>query len=186
MELPIQISNELEKRISDAFCIFDHHGDKTIDVREVGTVLRFLGCVPTEQEINEIITATETEDSSGEVHLTKFLPHVTQLLAEHKMEPAEPEKLLEAFHVLDPENRGTLTREYFGKLMMEEGEPFTQEELDEMMAVAIDPLTGLIPYEFYLNQLMHRPKNSIYDIADKIKVEAQQKATGTRQSMRKF
>ncbi|XP_046810702.1 dynein regulatory complex protein 8 [Lucilia cuprina] len=186
MELPIQISNELEKRISDAFCIFDHHGDKTIDVREVGTVLRFLGCVPTEQEINEIITATETEDSSGEVHLTKFLPHVTQLLAEHKMEPAEPEKLLEAFHVLDPENRGTLTREYFGKLMMEEGEPFTQEELDEMMAVAIDPLTGLIPYEFYLNQLMHRPKNSIYDIADKIRAEAQQKATGTRQSMRKF
>lgn len=71
-----------------------------------------------------------------------------------RMEPAEPEKLLEAFHVLDPENRGTLTKEYFGKLMMEEGEPFTQEELDEMMAVAIDPLTGLIPYEFYLNQLM--------------------------------
>lgn len=70
------------------------------------------------------------------------------------MEPAEPEKLLEAFHVLDPENRGTLTKDYFGKLMMEEGEPFTQEELDEMMAVAIDPLTGLIPYEFYLNQLM--------------------------------
>lgn len=70
------------------------------------------------------------------------------------MEPAEPEKLLEAFHVLDPENRGTLTKDYLGKLMMEEGEPFTQEELDEMMAVAIDPLTGLIPYEFYLNQLM--------------------------------
>lgn len=80
----VQISNELEKRISDAFCIFDHLGDKSIDVREVGTVLRFLGCVPTEQEINEIITATEAEDSSGEVHLTKFLPHVTQLLSEHK------------------------------------------------------------------------------------------------------
>lgn len=82
--LSVQISNELEKRISDAFCIFDHHGDKTIDVREVGTVLRFLGCAPSEQEINEIITATETEDSSGEVHLTKFLPHVSQLLMEHK------------------------------------------------------------------------------------------------------
>lgn len=80
----VQISNDLEKRISDAFCIFDHHGDKTIDVREVGTVLRFLGCVPTEQEINEIITATEMEDSSGEVHLSKFLPHVCQLLTEHK------------------------------------------------------------------------------------------------------
>lgn len=70
------------------------------------------------------------------------------------MEPAEPEKLLEAFHVLDPENRGWLTKDYLSKLMMEEGEQFTQEELDEMMAVAVDPLTGNIPYEFYLNQLM--------------------------------
>lgn len=72
------------------------------------------------------------------------------------MEPAEPEKLLEAFHVLDPENRGWLTKDYLSKLMIEEGEQFTQEELDEMMAVAVDPLTGNIPYEFYLNQLMVR------------------------------
>lgn len=70
------------------------------------------------------------------------------------MEPAEPEELLEAFRVLDPENHGTLTKDYFAKLMMEEGEPFTQEEVDEMMAVAVDPLTGLIPYEYFLNQLM--------------------------------
>lgn len=38
--------------------------------------------------------------------------------------------------------------------MMEEGEPFTQEEMDEMWPVAIDPISGHIPYEFYLNQLM--------------------------------
>ena len=38
--------------------------------------------------------------------------------------------------------------------MMEEGEPFTQEELDEMMAAAIDNETGHIPYEYYINQLM--------------------------------
>lgn len=38
--------------------------------------------------------------------------------------------------------------------MVEEGEPFSQEELDEMMAVAVDGQTDLIPYEYYLNQLM--------------------------------
>lgn len=38
--------------------------------------------------------------------------------------------------------------------MVEEGEPFSQEELDEMMAVAVDGQTNLIPYEYYLNQLM--------------------------------
>lgn len=38
--------------------------------------------------------------------------------------------------------------------MMEEGEPFTQEEVDEMMAVAVSPETGNIPYEYYINQIM--------------------------------
>uniref|UniRef100_A0A1A9WWL3 EF-hand domain-containing protein n=1 Tax=Glossina brevipalpis TaxID=37001 RepID=A0A1A9WWL3_9MUSC len=147
-------SAELQKRITDAFCIFDHVGDKTIDVREVGTILRFLGCVPTEKEVNDIITQIETEDSEGEVHLTKFLPYITQLLTDHRMEPAGPEELLEAFRVLDEDDQGYLEPEYLSKLMMEEGEPFTQEEVDEMLATAIDPLTGHINYEYYLNQLM--------------------------------
>lgn len=43
-----------------------------------------LGCVPTEDEINEIISATEYGDSNGTIHLSRFLPHVSQLLAEHK------------------------------------------------------------------------------------------------------
>lgn len=43
-----------------------------------------LGRVPSENEINEIISATELEDSSGIIHLSRFLPHVAQLLAEHK------------------------------------------------------------------------------------------------------
>lgn len=44
----------------------------------------FEGCVPSEDEINEIISATEFEDSNGTIHLSRFLPHVTQLLAEHR------------------------------------------------------------------------------------------------------
>jgi Ca2+-binding EF-hand superfamily protein len=69
-----------------------------------------------------------------------------------RMEPAPPEKLLEAFQVLDPEGKGYITKEYMTKLMMEEGEPFTQEELEEMMGVALDQ--GVIGIEYYINQLM--------------------------------
>lgn len=80
----VSITTDLEKKIADAFLIFDHQGNKTVDVREIGTILRYLGCVPSENEINEIISATEFEDSNGTIHLSRFLPHVTQLLAEHK------------------------------------------------------------------------------------------------------
>lgn len=177
-----------------------------MDIREIGSILRFLGCVPSEAEVSEVIAETEFEDSNGTVHLSKFLPHVHQLLIEHKwesfeksrelfwrefsyrMEPAAPEKLLEAFQVLDPEGKGYVTKEYMSKIMMEEGEPFSQEELEEMMSTAVDQSSGLIPYEYYLNQLMvkylntfllialnqspkkpqHEPKESIYDIADRV------------------
>lgn len=70
------------------------------------------------------------------------------------MEAAAPEKLLEAFRVLDVEGKGVISKYYIAKLMMEEGEPFTQEELDEMMATAVDIQTGDIPYEYYINSLM--------------------------------
>lgn len=116
--------------------------------------MEFAGCVPSENEINEIISATEFEDSNGTVHLAKFLPHVHQLLLERRMEPAAPEKLLKAFQMLDPEAKGFIPRDYLGKLMMEEGEPFSQDELDEMMAIAVDGQTNKIPYELYINQLM--------------------------------
>uniref|UniRef100_A0A1B0CDA9 EF-hand domain-containing protein n=2 Tax=Lutzomyia longipalpis TaxID=7200 RepID=A0A1B0CDA9_LUTLO len=70
------------------------------------------------------------------------------------MEPAAPEKLLKAFQILDSDGKGFIQRDYISKLMMEEGEPFSQDELDEMMAIAVDSQTNRIPYELYINQLM--------------------------------
>lgn len=42
------------------------------------------------------------------------------------MEASSPEKLLEAFRVLDTEGKGFIKKDYLSKLMVEEGEPFTQ------------------------------------------------------------
>lgn len=39
------VVNDLERRIAEAFEVFDHGGNKTVDVREVGTIIRSLGKV---------------------------------------------------------------------------------------------------------------------------------------------
>lgn len=70
------------------------------------------------------------------------------------MEPAPIEKLLEAFQVLDYEGKGIVTKEFMARVMMEEGEPFSLEELEEMFSCAVDGSTNIIPYEYYLNQLI--------------------------------
>lgn len=80
----VTINNDLERRIADAFEVFDHGGNKTIDVREVGTIVRGLGSCPTEAEIQEIIVALEDHQTPGIVHLAKFLPYVAQFITEHR------------------------------------------------------------------------------------------------------
>lgn len=80
----MQINNDLERRIADAFEVFDHAGSKTVDIREIGTIIRALGCCPTEAEVQEILVAIEDPATPGSVHLSKFLPHVAQIITEHK------------------------------------------------------------------------------------------------------
>ncbi|XP_023313204.1 EF-hand calcium-binding domain-containing protein 2 isoform X2 [Anoplophora glabripennis] len=152
----VPINNDLERRIADAFEVFDHAGNKTIDVREIATIIRGLGCCPSEAEVQEIIVAVEDPQTPGSVHLSKFLPYVSQIITEHKYQPASPEQLLQAFQTLDQEGHGYLTKEYISTLMTQDGEPFTQDELDEMLEIAIDPHTQTVPYEYYINQLMVR------------------------------
>ena len=47
-------------------------------------------------------------------------------------------------------------RDDLEKSIMEIGEPFTKEEVADMMAVACDPETGKINYEHYINLLIVR------------------------------
>ncbi|KAF9793857.1 hypothetical protein SFRURICE_007388 [Spodoptera frugiperda] len=158
-------NNDLEKKIIEAFEVFDHSGKQVVDVREIGTILRSLGCCPTEAEVQEVILATENKEATGNVPLINFLPYLCKAMIEHRFYPASAEVLLAAFRYFDEEGRGYLTKERFTKLMLEEGEPFTQEEFDEMMQTALDPVTDTVTYEYYINQLMVAHKD-VYDLAD--------------------
>lgn len=56
--------------------------------------------------------------------------------------------------VLDHECKGHLTREDLAKYLVEEGEPFSTEEIEEMMAAAVDPQKGVVYYRDYVQQLV--------------------------------
>lgn len=73
-----------------------------------------------------------------------------------RFKPADPEDLFKAFQLLDLENRGYIMRDDLKKAIMEIGEPFTKEEVADMMAVACDAETGKINYEHYINLLIVR------------------------------
>ncbi|GCB65608.1 hypothetical protein scyTo_0004820 [Scyliorhinus torazame] len=58
--------------------------------------------------------------------------------------PAAFEKIS---NVLDQTKKGYLTQEELTKYLTEEGEPFTQEEMEEMLSAAVDPDKNVILYK---------------------------------------
>nr|XP_022908550.1 EF-hand calcium-binding domain-containing protein 2-like isoform X2 [Onthophagus taurus] len=155
-ETKIKLNNELEQKIFDAFELFDHVGNKTVESQDIGTIIRSLGSCPLESDIEQMVFKDlEDHKNRGTVHVNKFIPVASSFITAHKYEPPSPDALLEAFHVLDPLGKGYITREYITQLMTEKGEPFSQDEIDEMLEVAIDPSTQTVPYEFYINKLVN-------------------------------
>merc|ERR1712032_992797 len=145
----------MEKKITSAFKVFDHESNNTIDVREVGTVVRSLGLVPTEAELQDlIISECEDDEDNGTVRLEKFVLVMSLILTGNKMKPASEERLLQAWQVLDTDNKGYLTEDEITNFMTKEGEPFSQEEMTEMLEAAIDPDTGKLNYRTFLNNLI--------------------------------
>ncbi|KAG5318598.1 DRC8 protein, partial [Pseudoatta argentina] len=159
----------LETRLYEAFDVFDNAGIGEVDVRDLGTIIRALGCVITEAELQEIQVEVEDVENNC-VPINRFVEYMSKAINERKFKPAEPEELLKVFQLLDPENRGYIMKDDLEKSIMEIGEPFTKEEVADMMAVACDAETGKINYEHYINLLIVKiPKDiNVYNIVDEM------------------
>ena len=64
----------MHTKVVEAFEVFDHENNKTVDVREIGTIVRSLGHCPSESQLQEIISQMEDQDQMGYIHLDRFLP----------------------------------------------------------------------------------------------------------------
>ncbi|XP_020903178.1 dynein regulatory complex protein 8 [Exaiptasia diaphana] len=148
------IAAELQKKITEAFDIFDHEANKTVDVREIGTIVRSLLCCPTEGELHDILADIEEDEPTGYIRFDKFQPEMLKVLLERRYKPSPEDQLSKAFDVLDQEKNGYLTTEELTKYMTEEGEPFTQEEMEEMLSAAVDPEKGVVFYKDFVAMMV--------------------------------
>uniref|UniRef100_A0A2K5ECV4 EF-hand calcium binding domain 2 n=1 Tax=Aotus nancymaae TaxID=37293 RepID=A0A2K5ECV4_AOTNA len=120
---------EFHKKIKEAFEVFDHESTNTVDV-------------------------IEEEEPTGYIRFEKFLPVMTEILLERRYRPIPEDVLLRAFEVLDTAKRGFLTKDELIKYMSEEGEPFSQEEMEEMLSAAIDPESNSVNYKDYISMMV--------------------------------
>ena len=58
------LAPELRQKVQDAFRVFDHENNNTVDVREIGTIIRSLGFCPSEAELQDLLR--DMEDPQAE------------------------------------------------------------------------------------------------------------------------
>ncbi|KAG3289715.1 EF-hand calcium-binding domain-containing protein 2-like [Ictidomys tridecemlineatus] len=160
------------KKNKEAFEVFDHESNNTVDVREIGTIIRSLGCCPSEGELHDLLAEEGCEvwcmsvslplskrfveelEPTGYIRYEKFLPVMTKVLLERRYRPIPEDVLLQAFEVLDSAKCGFLTKEELIKHMTEEGDPISQEEMEEMLSAAIHPHSNSINYKEYITMML--------------------------------
>lgn len=162
------LSTEIHQKVVEAFEVFDHENNKTVDVREIGTIVRSLGHCPSESQLQEIISDMEDAEQMGYIHIDRFLPVMSRskqyktnkelwqlfrIILQQKFLPASHEDLLAAFRTLDKDNVGHIDKEKLTQLFMEEGEAFNQDEMTELCNAALDPLTKSVHYKEFVHFL---------------------------------
>ncbi|KAK2531555.1 Efcab2 [Columba guinea] len=161
---------EIEKKIIEAFEVFDQGGDKTVSIRDIGSIVRSLGCFPTEAELHELLANIEKEEPTGYIHLEKFLPVMTKVLLDRSYRPIPEDVLLHAFEALDENKCGYITKEELVKYMTGEGEPFTEEEMEDMLSTALDPETNTLHYRDYILKLIVECTEDVKEIPAVLKM----------------
>ncbi|XP_027596803.1 dynein regulatory complex protein 8 isoform X2 [Pipra filicauda] len=134
------------------------HGGEGERRGDIGCIVRSLGCFPSEAELRELLAKLvqeeEDEEATRFIHMEKFLPVMTKVLLDRSYWPIREDVLLHAFEALDENKCGYITKEDLVKYLTEEGEPFTEEEMEEMLSIALDPETDTLHYRDYLSKLV--------------------------------
>jgi calmodulin len=78
--------------------------------REVGTIMRYLGSYPTEEELmNQVIPRIREDEDSHFIKYDRFEPLMVSVLKEGKYEPDLEDIVLQAFKMVDHERKGYIS-----------------------------------------------------------------------------
>ena len=147
------LATDVRIKIQDAFRVFDHENNNTVDVREIGTIIRSLGFGPSESELQEILRDMEDPQQMGYIQFERFYPVMSKIITQHKYELCSSEQLLQAFKVLDTQEKGCLSVEEIKRYFVQFGEPFAQDEMEELLSASVTPNSRNIHYKTFVHTL---------------------------------
>ncbi len=141
------LTEEQIAEFKEAFQIFDKDGDGSITTKELGTVMRSLGQIPSEETLNQMIQEVD-QDGSGTIDFKEFLGLMEKKLRENDTE----DELIEAFRVFDRDGNGLISAQELRFVMTTAGEKLQEDEIDDLIREVSSILSFFcFVYSFYSN-----------------------------------
>lgn len=147
------ITAEQMAEFREAFDLFDLDGGGTISAGELATVLNALGQSPTQQEILDMVTAVDS-DNSGELDFQEFVMLMARRLNDLDGK-SESELLADAFKEFDLDGSGLISPDEMRLVLNQLGETLSEEEVDDFIQNVDMNGDGQIDFEEFQMMLVN-------------------------------
>mmetsp|Transcript_118925 Transcript_118925/g.237003 ORF Transcript_118925/g.237003 Transcript_118925/m.237003 type:complete len:155 (+) Transcript_118925:163-627(+) len=132
----------------EAYDLFDADGKGTVKVKDMMTLMRALGQHPTDTEYVDMVSEVDT-DGNGTVDFPEFITLMAKLLRHNDVE----EELMIAFKVFDTDGSGYIGSGELHNVLLNIGEKFTEDQINEMVTLADVDCDGQISYEEFVKMM---------------------------------
>merc|ERR1719278_1722825 len=142
------ISQDFVSEMREAFYLFDKDQNGYICSKELGALLRTLGCNPTEAEVNTLMASIDV-DHNGRIDLLEFIVMMHQTVGRTDT----MEEIRMAFRAFDTDGDGLISKDEFRSCMLNFGERFTEDEIVDMVKQADSDRNGFIDFPEFVQMI---------------------------------
>lgn len=157
----VELTEDQQQEIKEAFDLFDTDGSGTIDAQELKVAMRALGFEPRKEELRQLLLAATGKESTtgGNVGGAAAedagppvisYPQFYALMSQRMTERDSREEMLKAFRLFDDDETGKISFKNLKRVAMELGENLTDAELQEMIDEADRDGDGEVNEEEFL------------------------------------
>ena len=143
--MEIEQTSENQQRVRDCFNFYDRDYDGRVDIKMLGTLIRSLGCAPTEEEIRQYISEFGIEGDSFQIDQFELI------MEREQSKPDTREiKLKKAFEVFDQDNDGKIKASDLAHNLMTVGDKMTKEEVEKVFSILDIKMSDEIDLQTFL------------------------------------
>lgn len=123
-----KLTEEQVQEYQDAFQMFDKDGNGYITTRELKSLMRCLGCNPTDSELQQIVNEVDA-DGNGKIDLPEFIN-----LMEKMAKPTEEHaSTIEAYRVFDGEGAGHIQSKIIREIIIKSLDQVPVSEINDLL-----------------------------------------------------